>query len=688
MGMTTRFSLSRRGRKNQNRQTLKIMKNTIHRSCCSALALISLGASLARAEFLTPTVPAPETFAVAALKSAGPVALAATLTVVNKNDDGAGSLRAAIAAAAPGDTIQFALPLPAIITLKSALTIDKDLTIIGPGPLKLTVTRSTAKKTPSFRVLNVNAGVVTITGLTLSNGRALNPNGASDNLGGGILSFGSLTVSNCVITKNEAPTENGGVGYGGGIFALGPLTVVDSTISLNKVTGAGGGISTFYSSGFILDRCTVSENIAFVQGGGVNFQGSIGSLKNSTISGNQIAANGAGSGLLHLTFPGGASGLSVSSCTITRNRGGTNAVVLAALPGSQANLTWLRSTIIADNDTRNFSLVGAPILISFGHNLDSDGTSGLVNGVNGDIIGTLALPIDARLGGLLANGGPTRTHALLAGSPAVDTGACVDANNAALFVDQRSFPRPSGVSCDIGAFENQPPTVTCPTNATIDCGKELSATVNDPDGDALAIVWSVDGTDVQTNLLGDVHPPAPRSVKLKVAASVGAHTIGVRVWDGKADVVSCSSSVTVLDTKAPSIDDVKADPTKISSDQDQFVPVKITVKATDCSSFTCRIIGVTSSDPTGITPDWIVTGDLTLSVRTQASDKKDRIYTITVECRDAAGNASQKTVTVTIQKGSGHGDDNGSHSGSGSQSDSGSGSGSHSDSGSHPGAQQ
>ena len=61
MGMTTRFSLSRRGRKNQNRQTLNIMKNTIHRSCCSALALISLGTSLARAEFLVPTVPAPET---------------------------------------------------------------------------------------------------------------------------------------------------------------------------------------------------------------------------------------------------------------------------------------------------------------------------------------------------------------------------------------------------------------------------------------------------------------------------------------------------------------------------------------------------------------------------------------------------------------------------------------------------
>lgn len=653
------------------------MKNVFYRYLCSALALISLSASQSRADFLTPNVPPPET--VAAFAPAKPAGLASVLTVVNDRDDGAGSLRAAIATAAPGDTIQFALPLPAIITLKSSLTIDKDLTIVGPGPLKLTVTRSSSKKTPSFRVLNVNAGVVAVSGLSIVNGRALNPNGASDNLGGGILNYGTLTVSNCVLRQNEARTENGGVGYGGGIFSLGPLTIVDSTISLNKVTGAGGGISTFLSSGFILDRCTISENIAAVQGGGVNFQGSIGSLKNSTISGNQIAVNGAGSGLLHLTFPGGASGLSVSSCTITRNRGGTNAVVLAALPGSLANLTWLSGTIVADNDTRNFSLVGAPTLISLGHNLDSDGTSGLVNGVNGDIIGTLALPIDARLGGLLANGGPTRTHALLAGSPAVDTGACVDANNAALLVDQRSFPRPSGPSCDIGAFENQPPTVICPTNITIECGTELKATVNDPDGDALAIVWSVDGVDVQTNLLGDVHPAAPRSVKLKADLSFGAHTIGVRVWDGKAAVVQCSTSVTVLDTKAPRIDDLKADPKKISSSPNLFVPVTLTVRATDCSALTCHIIGVQSSDPVGIQPDWTVTGDLTLEVRAATSTSKDRIYTITVECRDAAGNASQSTVTVKVKKGSNDDDDN-DHSGTHSDSDS--------DSGSHSGVRR
>lgn len=657
------------------------MKNVFHRYFCSAIALISLSAGQARADFLTPNVPPLET--VAAFAPAKPAGLASVLTVVNDHDDGAGSLRAAIASAAPGDTIQFALSLPATITLKSSLTIDKDLTIVGPGPLKLTVTRSISKKTPSFRVLNVNAGVVAVSGLSIVNGRALNPNGASDNLGGGILNYGSLTVSNCVLRQNEARTENGGVGYGGGIFSLGPITIVDSTISQNKVTGAGGGLSTFFSSSFFVDRCTISDNVAGVQGGGVNFQGTIGNLRNTTISGNQVAVNGAASGLLHLVLAGGSSGLSLSSCTITRNRGGTNAVVLAALPGCLASLTWMTSTLVADNDTQNFSFVGTPTFVSLGHNLDSDGTSGFTNGVNGDIVGTLALPIDARLGALLANGGPTLTHALLAGSPAVDTGSCQDANHIPVRVDQRSFPRPSGLSCDIGAFENQPPTVTCPTNITIECGTELKATVNDPDGDALAIVWSVDGVDVQTNLLGDVHPPgASRSVKLKADLSFGAHTIGVRVWDGKAAVVPCSTSVTVLDTKAPKIDDLKADPKKISSSLNLFAPVTLTVRATDCSALTCTIIGVQSSDPVGTLPDWTVTGNLTLEVRAATSSKKDRIYTITVECRDAAGNASQESVSVKVKKDSGDDEDDnsGTHSGNGSHSDSDSvsGSGSHS----------
>ena len=131
-------------------------------------------------------------------------------TVTNVRDDGPGSLRQAIASSAPGDRINFALKLPATIVLSSTLVIDQDLTVLGPGPDKLTVMRSDARHTPSFRVFDVEAGVVTLAGLTIQNGSAFSGTNIHDNLGGGILNRGMLTVSNCVITGNSAPTTDWG----------------------------------------------------------------------------------------------------------------------------------------------------------------------------------------------------------------------------------------------------------------------------------------------------------------------------------------------------------------------------------------------------------------------------------------------------------------------------------------------
>jgi hypothetical protein len=93
------------------------------------------------------------------------------------------------------------------------------------------------------------------------------------------------------------------------------------------------------------------------------------------------------------------------------------------------------------------------VVQSLGHNLDSDGTSGFTDGVNGDIVGTQGKPIDAKLGPLHKNGGPTQTHALEHKSPALDAGVCSDADGNALMTDQRGVPRPQGPNCDIGAFE-------------------------------------------------------------------------------------------------------------------------------------------------------------------------------------------------------------------------------------------
>ena len=620
--------------------------NKLSAHCLYSLAaLIVIGPSHAFAQFATPKIPAADAFAPVAFRHA---ASSSSLTVYNNQDDGPGSLRHTISNAAAGDTIQFALRSRKVIVLQSTLRIDKDLTILGPGPEKLYVTRTFASDAPSFRVIRVGAGNVTIAGMTILNGRVLSSDGFSDNLGGGIFNRGNLTVSNCVVTLNHAPSGGGGVGFGGGIFSLGPLTLVNSTVSRNNATSSGGGVFIFHSSQFLAKGSAVIANFAELQGGGVNFQGVNGEMVNCTISGNRTSEIGLGNGLLHIVFPNEAANLSLASCTIARNTGGSNAVAIAALPQNRGLVTRMVNTLVVDNERQNFFLDRSPAIESLGNNLDSDGTSGLVNGANGNIVGTVDLPIDAKLGPLGPNGGPTFTHALWIGSPALDAGACVDVTGSVLAIDQRGFPRPQGPACDIGAFENQTPILTCPKPGLVECSSDIVATVNDPDGDALAVIWNVDGMDVQTNFPSATHPPRPQTVKLKVSLAAGPHTVAVRVSDGKAPAVQCSSMVNVQDNVAPRIKKIKASPKKLRPADGRLIPVTLSVKAEDYGSFTCKIVSVRSNQRVGDEPDWIITRDLSLLLRAAQTGHRDRVYTITVECRAAAGNASRDNVTVTV----------------------------------------
>lgn len=132
---------------------------------------------------------------------------AATITVTNTNDSGSGSLRQAIADAASGDTIDFAiLGCPCTITLASSLSIEKNLSIVGPGAGQLTLSANNN----SYDVVRVNGSVdVSLEGLTLADARtAPFPNTV---LAHGILNFsGNLKVSHCLITRNSALLDQGG----------------------------------------------------------------------------------------------------------------------------------------------------------------------------------------------------------------------------------------------------------------------------------------------------------------------------------------------------------------------------------------------------------------------------------------------------------------------------------------------
>ncbi len=516
------------------------MKKLIPLVLCSTTAAICLAAVSACAGYLTPRVP-PPAISQPAARPAGelgyaPRSLTTVWTVTSVKDSGAGSLREAIGSAAAGDTVDFALTLPATIVLSNTLVIATDVAVLGPGPDQLTVMRSDAPGTPDFRVFQVETGVVTLAGMTIRNGSAFSGTNIHDNLGGGILNQGILTVSNCVVTGNRAPTTDWGttnsVGFGAGIFTYpgSQLSVINSTISDNWASGAGGALCTWHADRFSAVGSTFSSNFAAVQGGALNLQGRVGAFQNCTIAGNSTLPDGAGSAFLAINYIDEITSVTFTACTIGGNLGSTNGACILARLSNLGLTNKFLSTLVASNASPNFLLEGNPVLVSLGHNLDSDGTSGLVNGANGDLVGTQASPIDSKLGPLQNNGGPTLTMALLPGSPALNVGSCVDANGSPVLVDQRGLPRPQGGGCDIGAYEFQPLTLTCPPGVVVEFQNESGAVVT---YSAVASSSCSNVTVVYTPPSGTMFP-------------IGVTPVLVQATDSCTNSAQCSFNVTVL----------------------------------------------------------------------------------------------------------------------------------------------
>jgi hypothetical protein len=241
-----------------------------------------------------------------------PCVRGATITVINTNYSGAGSLRQAILDAVNGDTIEFGVT-GTITLITGELLVNKNVTLNGPGSDHLIVDGNHAS-----RVFHVSGGVTaTIASLTITN------RSASD-WGGGIHNDQSvLTVNNCNIVGNFAP------GWGGGIFndswvTSATLRVTNSTVSGNSAgsigSGTGGGI---YSEGLHgnatmeIVNSAVSGNSAHV-GGGIYNSHSASTVSNCTLSGNS-ASYGDG-GIFHVGINGSAT-LSVTNSTLSGNSG-------------------------------------------------------------------------------------------------------------------------------------------------------------------------------------------------------------------------------------------------------------------------------------------------------------------------------------------------------------------------------
>ena len=247
---------------------------------------------------------------------------------------------------------------------------------------------------------------------------------------------------NLTIPGPGAATAGGILSDGGGVFSI-----TESTISGNTATtGSSGGIYAYLSS-LTLERSTLSGNTAAVTGGGARFQYGSTTILNSTISGN--TAGGDGGGIYRFR---GTTRIILS--TITDNDAGAGSGGVTLYDGNTP--TDVKGSIIWGN-TRNGTTavdVGGhrAAYSSMGHNLIGAGNGTPQFTAGGDQTGVA----DALLGTLQLNGpGTTKTHALLAGSPAIDSGTCKDHDEALVLTDQRNVtrPQPSGGPCDIGAYE-------------------------------------------------------------------------------------------------------------------------------------------------------------------------------------------------------------------------------------------
>lgn len=433
-----------------------------------------------------------------------------SLFVVNSVADGAPAvdgqltLREAITAAntnaasgdasagdADGDQIVFNIATadPTIVLSLGQLSITDDLQIDGTNTNaaggRVTIDGNGASRV--FAVIaagsagsddDVSFSNLTITGGSTSQGGAMRIN--SGNI---------VTITESTITANHAS-------QGGGIYVdvNAALTIEKSTVSGNTASQFGGGIFNFGSFGNVgtvtIINSTISGNSANQDGGGIYNNGTL-NVDNSTIADNRADSDGTGDGTGGGIRNGGTAIL-------------TNTIVADNVHGADTDETADDIAGTANVDTTNSS-----------HNLigDADTAGGLTNGTNGNIVGA-----DPLLGDLADNGGPTFTHALLEGSPAIDAGD----NTGAPDTDQRGFDRvvdgddDGTATIDIGAFEvqvepeNQAPTLVMEiSDVTVaedadDLILNLDDFFSDPDvGDVLSFEVSNGNTDlVSTTISG------------------------------------------------------------------------------------------------------------------------------------------------------------------------------------------
>lgn len=372
-----------------------------------------------------------------------PARAATTWTVTSLADDGtintgncphasACRLRDAVAAAAAGDTIVFASGLSGgVIRLAgSYITVDESMTIDGTAlssPITLNGdtdndglgnVRIFTASVPSY------SAIVTIKGLRFEKG-------TTSYDGGAIYNYEALSISGSVFVDNSAGWDGGAIFNNGGA-----ITVTDSTFIDNSAGDDGGAIA--YGPQLVKNSVFI-QNHASDTGGAILYGETI---ANSTFVGNYAGAGGAIYG----------NTMKLVNNTISGNKALYSSAYGGGVYNSSGTMEF-SNNIIANSTGSDCRYAGT--FITNDNNLIEDGSC------------LASLSGDPKLAALKDNGGPTKTMALIGGSPAIDAGkdsACAAAPVSNL--DQRGIARPVGAHCDIGAYEGHIPVVSATFRST------------------------------------------------------------------------------------------------------------------------------------------------------------------------------------------------------------------------------
>ncbi|MEM6446537.1 MAG: choice-of-anchor Q domain-containing protein [Cyanobacteria bacterium P01_D01_bin.123] len=369
------------------------------------------------------------------------------------------------------------------LTLSQSTLSGNSARDIGGGIFSSYGTATITQSTLSGNSASSGGGIFNLVGTATIIQSTLSGNMAVNN-GGGVSNFGTATIIQSTLSGNTTQYQNGG-----GLENYGIATISQSTISGNTSPELGGGIFNSYGTATI-SQSTLSGNSAFA-GGGIFNNSSTLAISQSTLSGNLASNNGGG------VSNGEQSTTTISQSTLFGNRAGVRG---AGISNLDVSTTTLNNSILSDNvgQLNGVSIFNEfPAIINanannlFGHSEQSNAdaffnfTPG-ASDINATSDGINVALVDILDPVLRDNGGPTLTHALIPGSPALDAGnnaAPLDLNEPQLGIDLNADGDTDDTLTQIDQlpFDQRGPNVSRISNGTVDIGSiELQVNIPNP----------------------------------------------------------------------------------------------------------------------------------------------------------------------------------------------------------------